>query len=451
MTEQLNICSALGRRYLYEMDWLDSLEKIENELSRVEYLCGIRSQPAGKALCERLACRLMQTRDIRGTLRHLGEGCVLDDLELFELKNFALLAQEVREMTQAWTFVRVPDLRKVIVLLDPEGTRVPHFYIYDVYSEELADLRKLIKQRKQRGEDEQETEKIYFQCVEIEDRIRGDLSEKLRAFAGMLQQALDEVAGMDVLLAKARQACEMQLVRPGLTAEAEEGMVLKGLFNPQLRELLTREGKNFQPVDIGLSAGATVITGANMAGKTVLLKSVALAQYLMQFGFFVPAYSARMVMVDEIEMSVGDEQDELSGLSSFAAEMLRINAIVGRVKAGRKVLVLIDELARTTNPAEGQAIVNGVVEFLTAHQTMALVTTHYSGIVAQCRKLRVRGFVEGRIKGDVTLKNINDFIDYSLQEDSSAEVPHEAIRIAWMLGVDEELLQTTGEFLSGER
>ena len=155
-----------------------------------------------------------------------------------------------------------------------------------------------------------------------------------------------------------------------------------------------------------------------------------------------------MVLVDEIQTSIGDEQDELSGLSSFAAEMLRINEIVERVKAGKRVLVLIDELARTTNPLEGRAIVNGVVSFLTEYGAMSLVTTHYSRIVAPCRKLRVRGFVEEKIQGQVTWKNINDFIDYSLEEDQGGEVPHEALRIAALLGVDKMLLERAEESLS---
>lgn len=148
-----------------------------------------------------------------------------------------------------------------------------------------------------------------------------------------------------------------------------------------------------------------------------------------------------MASVEKILMSIGDEQDELSGLSSFAAEMLRINEIVGRVKTGKRALVLVDELARTTNPEEGRMIVNGVVGFLTDRGVQALVTTHYSGISTSCRKLRVKGFVEGKVQGHISLKNINEFIDYSLEEEHGDEVPQEALRIAALLGVDGELLE----------
>jgi DNA mismatch repair protein MutS2 len=61
------------------------------------------------------------------------------------------------------------------------------------------------------------------------------------------------------------------------------------LFNPEVAEALRLKNKKYQPVDINLTDGPALITGANMGGKTVLLKSVALAQYMFQYGFFVPA------------------------------------------------------------------------------------------------------------------------------------------------------------------
>lgn len=446
MTEQLNICSSLGRRSLYEMCWLNTEEKIGAELKRVSEVMAVMSTTEGKSLVEKLSCLLMQVRDIRGTVKHAGEHSVLDDLELFELKSFGLLAEEMRELTAEWECVEIPDVGKIVDLLDPEGSKIPHFYIYDCYSAELAALRTELKLKKQQGEDEQEMERLYLQCVELEDEVREKLSEQLHYEAEVLKEALMQVGRLDVLLAKAEQAVALHLSQPRF---GKEKTILKGLFNPSLDAALQEKGKRFQPVDITLLPCATLITGANMAGKTVLLKSVALAQCLLQFGFYVPAVEAEMVPVDEIQMSIGDEQDELSGLSSFAAEMLRINDIVERVKAGKRVLVLIDELARTTNPLEGRAIVNGVVGFLTEYRAMSLVTTHYSGIVASCRKLRVRGFVEEKIQGQVTWKNINDFIDYSLEEDQGEGVPHEALRIAALLGVDKTLLERAEESLYG--
>ena len=127
--------------------------------------------------------------------------------------------------------------------------------------------------------------------------------------------------------------------------------------------------------------------------------------------------------------------------------MLRIDGIVKQIRKGRRLLVCIDEPARTTNPIEGQAIVNGLVDFLTRHAVPALVTTHYNGIVTAGKRLRVKGFVEEKIQGEVTPGNINRWIDYSLEEDQSDEVPREALRIAALLGVDKELLAEAEKFI----
>lgn len=447
IVEQLDLCSSLGRRVLYETSWMNSIEEIRAEVNRIKEVWQLCEQQENQCLLEKLSCKLMQLRDIRGTVKRTGTTAVLDDLELFELKNFALLTEEIRELLQDWSWVELPDLEPVVTLLDPEGNRIPHFYIYDLYSPELTALRAEIKHKKQEGATEEEIGELFARSMGIEDEIRELLSRKLNEYHLVLQQALCGVAQVDIVVAKAKQARLLQLESPEF-GDKEGKVIFRGLFNPQLRETLRLEGKVFQPVDIELWNGATVITGANMAGKTVLLKSVALAQVMLQFGFFVPARQAVMQLVDEVLVCIGDEQDELSGLSSFAAEMLRIDEMTGRVKSGQKLLVLIDELARTTNPVEGRAIVNGVVEFLSENQTMALVTTHYSGIVAESRKLRVKGFMESRIKGDITLKNINEFIDYSLEEDNGEEVPHEAIRIAWMLGINDGLLRKAEYFLA---
>ena len=438
MVEHLDLRSGLGRRVFYDQPWMTDSREIEEELGRVEKVAGILRAAGREA--DNVSVRLEQVKDIRGTVARVKEGVVLDDLELFELKNLALNGGLLREAVEAWGVVSIPDLEGVVRLLDPEGLRIPHFYICDAFSEELAALRAEMKRCKQWGE-EDAAERLYAQSVEWEDRVRGQLSKDLRGFAGILGQALQEIARLDILLAKARQALALGLAKPVCGGEAT---VFEGLFHPQLRELLQRQGKRFQPVDLCLCAGATLVTGANMAGKTVLLKSVAVAQCLLQFGCYVPAARAEMAVVDDLMASIGDEQDELHGLSSFAAEMLRIHRMVSRVKAGERLLVLIDELARTTNPLEGRAIVDAVVEFLTEHKTMALVTTHYSGITAACRKLRVRGFVEGQ--GKVTWKNINEFMDYSLEEDEGGTVPHEALQIAALLGVDRDLLARAERF-----
>lgn len=448
MIDHLEIHSGLGRSSLLDRVWLEDAKQIKAELERVEKMVRVVRDCHNQVVLERLKVKLSQVKDIRGTVKRLKEPVVLDDLELFELKNLAFVAEDIREIIKDYPVVDIPCLGNLVDLLDPEQNRIPHFYIYDSYSEKLSALRAEIKQKKREGREEREIENLYFQSLEEEDRVRAELTLQIRMLREEIAETLRAVAYLDILLAKAIQVENMGLVLPEVKdGKKNERLSFQKLFHPQLRDILLQEGRKFQPVDVGLERGVTLLTGANMAGKSVLLKSIALAQGLAQFGFYVPAERAEIVPVSDILTCMGDGQDELSGLSSFAAEMLCVNEILLRVKRGEKVLVLIDELARTTNPTEGRAIVNGVIEFLAAYQIRALVTTHYGGIIAPCRKLRVRGFREEKIQGKLTLQNITDYIDYSLLEDASGEVSQEAIRIAEIIGVSRELTDNAKKFL----
>lgn len=448
MIDHLEIHSGLGRSSLLDRVWLEDAKQIKAELERVEKMVRVVRDSRNQVVLERLKVKLSQVKDIRGTVKRLKEPVVLDDLELFELKNLAFVAEDIREIIKDYPVVDIPCLGNLVDLLDPEQNRISHFYIYDSYSEKLSALRAEIKQKKREGREEREIENLYFQSLEEEDRVRAELTLQIRMLREEIAETLRAVAYLDILLAKAIQVENMGLVLPEVKdGKKNERLSFQKLFHPQLKDILLQEGRKFQPVDVGLERGVTLLTGANMAGKSVLLKSIALAQGLAQFGFYVPAERAEIVPVSDILTCMGDGQDELSGLSSFAAEMLCVNEILLRVKRGEKVLVLIDELARTTNPTEGRAIVNGVIEFLAAYQIRALVTTHYGGIIAPCRKLRVRGFREEKIQGKLTLQNITDYIDYSLLEDASGEVSQEAIRIAEIIGVSRELTDNAKKFL----
>lgn len=447
MIEKLEIQSGLAKRVLNTLPYLHTPEAIAAELERTEVMRTIlQTSPLAETITK-IKFKLMQVKDIRGTANRVSESQVLDDIELFELKTFSLLVMEIRNLLLSAdiTVVSLPDLEAVVNILDPEKMRIPHFYVYDAYSPELAALRARIKALKMNaGVSDKELDELQFKHTEVEDRIRGNLSEQIHPHKKEINEALTNTAILDILLAKAQQAIDMQLCKPEISASTT---CYKKIFNPQIQDVLQQDGKTYQAIDIDIEQGACLITGANMAGKSVILKTVALAQTLFQFGFYVPAEHAEIALVDEVLLCMGDEQSELSGLSSFASEMLRVNTIVQNVKAGKNALILIDELARTTNPTEGKAIVNATLDFLTDRGARSLITSHYSGIKARCKKMRVKGLIKECMNGQLTINNINEFIDYSLIEDTHDTVPQEAMRIAHILGVDKELLDKAESFL----
>ena len=180
MIDHLEIHSGLGRSSLLDRVWLEDAKQIKAELERVEKMVRVVRDCHNQVVLERLKVKLSQVKDIRGTVKRLKEPVVLDDLELFELKNLAFVAEDIREIIKDYPVVDIPCLGNLVDLLDPEQNRIPHFYIYDSYSEKLSALRAEIKQKKREGREEREIENLNYLSLEEEDRVRAELTLQIR-------------------------------------------------------------------------------------------------------------------------------------------------------------------------------------------------------------------------------------------------------------------------------
>lgn len=431
--EQLPLTSNLGRNHLLSTPFCTDASFLDREFELLANTISLIQNENCRTTLTRIRNNLHQINDIRSTLHALEAGnTILDDIQLFEIKKTAILSQRIADDFNKleWTLFPLHNVEKTIALLDPEHTKIPHFYIYDAYDPALANWRDRIH----KAQSVQEAEECRFQAQQIEDQIRARLTKQLHDSAKNLRENINTLAHFDVVLAKAKLAIQWQACRPTLAQQTS----LNQLFHPEVAHLLQEQNKKFQPININFGKETIVITGANMAGKSVLLKTLSLAQYLFQFGFYIPAQSAQLAIVDEIICSMGDSQSETSGLSSFAVEILTIDKIIKAGRAGKRVLALVDELARTTNPEEGKCLVNNFIQLTQKLGITALVTTHYSGIQTNGRRLRVKGL---QLDGQQTITpgNISDFMDYALVPTDFDEVPMEAFTIAKLLGVDEAL------------
>ena len=448
VVEEVETMSSAGRRVLLDSPFITDAEVLEQEWQRLERAVAVVSaQPAAHDYTDLRHC-FMQLHDLQGTIGSLASRTVLNEVELFELKNLASLNGKARRALGQLGMddvLPLPVLDDVFALLDPDGTGVVNFYIYDSYDLRLPPLRRELRSLQEHGGDPVRISQLLAEQAEVQQQVCVRLSDRLAIRAADLSAAMERLAYADSLFARAEMARAWGLSRPSTGVRT----AYTALFNPRLRRRNEELGLRYQAVDIGLDAGVTLITGANMAGKTVLLKSVAVAQLMAQTGMFVPAAKGEVALVDDLAYSIGDEQDEMNGLSSYASEIIKISDIVRRCRTER-LLVLIDEPARTTNPVEGRALVQSLVALLAGADSTSLVTTHYGGLGQGCRRLRVRGFVEDLAGVPLTPQSINSFIDYSLQEDTSDDVPHEALRIAEILGCDAELLARARQSLRAD-
>ena len=429
MIDQLELQSGYARRWLLDTEMMTRAEDIvacyDALRNFVEFV-----ERVDKIHIDTLLFKLQGLKDIRTTIRNLAGKQVLDDIELFEVKHLAILAGDVAKLLKQHdldSVVAIPPLDQVINILDPDGMKIATFYIYDSYCEQLKQLRSQMRQHPDQQDD------LILQADALEDSVRADLSERLRPFATAIEQAQLALARTDVLMAKAMQMRAMGLTFPELSLD---GMCrYEGIFHPQVQAAVTSHGRKYQPVDIAYGLQPTLITGANMGGKTVVLKTLTLCQLLFQFGFGIPAAQARIDVKDEIYFCIGDEQSVEKGLSSFAAEMKNIDAVIKASRMNKKLLALIDEPARTTNPTEGAALVSALLRVLDGKDMSLVMTTHYDIEPGKAHCLRVQGFENGEM-------------DYRLVEVRDGEVPHEALNIAQNLGIDTEWIETARAMLA---
>jgi DNA mismatch repair ATPase MutS len=423
LISDLRLASTLSRSIIIDSKLESSEEKIEKMYKELAEFTVLLS-PSGKlhGISNRLSLHLSHLRDIRNSLKRISEGAIADDIELFEIKSLSMINEKVNELLSPLSIqsVSLPDLSGLCNLLDPEGAGINSFYIYDSYSDELKSLRNQLKM----GSDYDN--ELYYRSSIIENQIREHLSKEIKMRFGQLEESIFNLTKIDILVAKAEQALRLGLTIPVVS---KDKISYKSLFNPEVEELLAKEGKSYQKTDIEISSTKPLlITGSNMGGKSLTLKTLALCQFLFQAGFAIPAQECEISPVKEIMLSTGDEEDYRKGISSFAAEIKRIDSIIKRVRDGEKILVLIDEPARTTNPYEGAALASSLLEILFLSKGFSVMTSHYTILDDKCDRLRVKGFYDGKM-------------DYTLIRDTGTKTPAEALKIAESLDADKEWIE----------
>ncbi len=206
------------------------------------------------------------------------------------------------------------------------------------------------------------------------ERILDELSAFVGANADELRETLDALARFDLWSAKARLAAEMDGVRPETVDRAE--VVLLGARHPGLSGRIV-------PIDIRLGDGyvALVVTGPNTGGKTVTLRTLGLLALMHQAGLHLPIEAGgKLPVFRDVFADIGDEQSVAQSLSTFSGHLRSIIRIVEA--AGPGTLVLLDELGAGTDPTEGSALAQALLDHFIRAGTLVAATTHYAELKA---------------------------------------------------------------------
>ena len=197
----------------------------------------------------------------------------------------------------------------------------------------------------------------------------------IREFAQQSETLMDlsqQVAELDVFSALAELAAERDYVRPVLR---EQGAIhIVDGKHPVLEQQL---GSDFVANDMDIAAGACILlTGPNMAGKSTLMRQLALLVILAQIGSFVPAESAELPVFRQIFTRIGASDSLSEGQSTFMVEMRETAEILEAVCD--RSLVLMDEVGRGTSTFDGMSLAQAIVEYLLEQRrACVLFSTHY--------------------------------------------------------------------------
>ena len=207
-----------------------------------------------------------------------------------------------------------------------------------------------------------------------EERILDELSALVAGQADALDETLAALATLDYWIARARLAGEMDAVRAD-TSKRDEVELLSAR-HPGLTGRVV-------PIDIrlGIEFRALVVTGPNTGGKTVTLRTLGLLSLMNQAGLHIPAApGSRLPVFRDVFADIGDEQSIAQSLSTFSGHMRSIVRIVE--EAGPDTLVLLDELGAGTDPTEGSALAQALIDHFIAAGALVAATTHYAELKA---------------------------------------------------------------------
>lgn len=409
---------------------------------------------------EEAFCRI---KDIKNTVKRLEQKNLLDEIELFEIKNFVINANIIKsnydKLELNIDYINFKSCEEIINILDPDDLKLPTFKIYDSYSDKLKEIRKVkldIEKQIFSTKDSQLIADLKAKRLDIiveeeqeELKVKEKISKELYEFLDVFKMNINSIGKFDFLLSKAKLAIKHDAIKPSINDE--NNIFIKDAINPYIVDILKRSEKKYTPISIDIEKNVTLITGANMGGKSISMKNIVLNLLLFQCGFYVFAKEANLPVLDFVYIISDDMQNIDKGLSTFGAEIIKLRQILKLINM-QDGFIALDEFARGTNPKEGKILIKSICKYLKNFNSIALISTHFDDIVEdyidhyQVVGLKNVNFESLKYKIDLNKSKSVDILqenmDYRLEKVSiEKEIPKDAINICTLLGIQKDFME----------
>ncbi|MCO4754016.1 MAG: DNA mismatch repair protein MutS, partial [Bacteriovoracaceae bacterium] len=273
----------------------------------------------------------------------------------------------------------------------------------------------------------------------LEREIFNTLVSTIAETSGLILKLANSLALMDVFQSFAWAAFQHEFVKPQISKD-QKVLKIKKAWHPLIKAAIKDQ---FVPHDLTLDEDNFfgLITGPNMAGKTTVMREMAIIQFLAQVGSFVPAQSAHLGMRDYLFSRLGASDDIIKGQSTFMVEMSETAEILRH--ATEDSLIVLDEIGRGTSTYDGLSIAWSLVEyFVSKTKALTLFSTHYHELIELADDLPGAK--------NLTVKTVNEngnvqFL-YKLIEEGAGQ--SFGIHVAKLAGLPKEILNRSGEILS---
>lgn len=273
----------------------------------------------------------------------------------------------------------------------------------------------------------------------LERQIFDEVVNEVIVNANLILKLANALALIDVFQSLSWVAFQEGFVCPQI-CEKEQILEVSNSWHPLIKSSIKDQ---FVTHDLILNKQCYfgLITGPNMAGKTTVMREMAIIQFLAQIGSYVPAQSVRVGLCDYIFSRLGAHDDIIKGQSTFMVEMSETAEILRH--ATNKSLIILDEIGRGTSTYDGLSIAWSLVEYFHNHtKALTLFSTHYHELIELVESLKCAK--------NLTVKTVNENGNVQFLYKLIEQGAHQSfgIHVAKLAGLPKQVLNRSGEILA---